>query len=134
MSSPKDISRVAVTDRDRTRWHGETLIAVGRHLVANPDLPRPTKYGPSSGNPDVATVADLLAWAKSMKVQRVSVCPTVPVVGVFGGQFSVFAEDTGDIQRWVNRLSREWTVITLAQLAAYVAAGTVEHAGELVAS
>lgn len=127
------------------------LFALAEHLVEHPHLAsgnvsRPVpSYCPVHvqiaghkhlGEPD--DMPALLAWAKSLDGCRIWIKEhdgeetSVFVEGVTGGvTIQVWDVDQGDLYRW--RGTERETPITLDQLTAYVAAGTVEHADEIVA-
>lgn len=117
--------------------NGECLVAVGKHWDSHPELPPIVE---ASGNtPRVGSVADLLVWAKSFERPRFTLVEdrsrrrgAIVLAFARGSDLRVAADDRGDLWRWIDH-SQEITRITVAQLAAYVAAGSVEHAGELVA-
>jgi hypothetical protein len=84
-------------------------------------------------------VTALLSWAKTMGDLDITVrwhviekqVVTVDVVGTIGGfRIRVWDTDAGDLHRWRTGGRFARTPITLDQLAAYVAAGTVENVAE----
>ena len=125
------------------------LYALAEHLVEHPDLPsvdidsrtaglagislQISTY-PHHGEPEDAAAA--LQWAKSFDDPKIGLKKTTLAIHVEamldGRAVRVWTCDYGDLKRWHNR--PEQTRITLEQLAAYVAAGTVEHADEHVAA
>ncbi|MFD5245062.1 hypothetical protein ACFWIW_10985 [Amycolatopsis sp. NPDC058340] len=133
----------------RALEQADLLSALATHLRAYPHLQR-VNVGESAagfelqimgyrhlGQPD--GVEALLAWAKTFERPEITIrwhqqrtlVTTVSITTRLGGHaVEVWDTDDGDLHRWLTGGPHDRTVITLAQLAAYVAAGTVEHANE----
>jgi hypothetical protein len=128
------------------------LYALAEHLVEHPHLPSVNLSRPGPGDyPAVLQISGfthvgelngipaLLGWAQSLDDCRIFLREhvrnntSVYVEGLIGGiRMQIWDVDEGDLYRW--RGAERDTSITLGQLAAYVAAGTVEHAGEHTAA
>lgn len=131
----------------------DRLAAIAAHLRSYPHLSPVNLTGDAYAwrNYDLPPMADLqittegsavevLVWAKSLAEPQIVLqpynikeTPEKSVVAARGlvadGQMvSVWGIDEGDLHRW--RSADYQTLITVERLAAYVAAGTVEHANE----
>jgi hypothetical protein len=134
----------------RTQDLADLFSALATHLRAYPHLPTVdvAERGQAATGLQISTfphlgetdgVAALLLWAKTLDRPEITIrwhsethlVTTVTVTSRLGGQtVEVWDVDNGDLHRWLTSGSRDRIVITLAQLAGYVAAGTVEHADE----
>ena len=134
----------------RTQKLADLFSALATHLRAYPHLPtvNVSDGGRNATGLQISTfpylgeadgVEALLLWAKTLDHPEITVrwhsepdqITTVAVMTRLGGQaVEVWDTDNGDLHRWLIGGPRDRTPITLEQLAAYVAAGTVEHADE----
>lgn len=114
------------------------LHTIADHLAAHPHLPTLNVHRgaaelqiyPDPGLPDGAHA--VLLWASTLGDPEVWIRPiaddqlNVELFGMLSGQrVTVWSTDGGDLRRWAEP-GRRYTPLSLDQLAAYVAAGTVE--------
>lgn len=118
---------------------GRALVALGGHLERHPELTVPTISSDHVSH-RLPSVADALAWAKTLNDVDVSVLAKYGCRVLVQGStpthelISLSAEDAGDLVRWHDSTRSEgWTLITVDQLAAYVAAGSVDLVHEHLA-
>lgn len=122
---------------EHLRARAEALLAIAGQMEAHPEL-RIVEVDDRSIV--VASVAELLAWAKTLGCQSVSITkdyyddntPKRALVLLYHCPFFVEAVDDGDLYRWRDDSwgwrSRARSRISVEQLASYVAFGSVDMA------